>query len=742
MAQNNIIEIHRKVLDNVFRGNLGKAFSMLGTALDKSGNDNLKTQFIGIRSNYRLVLDYMLKGTQDDERPQLYQRTGRQLLELADRLLQHEKAHNLSDPLTALRNNWLSDPFNKAGNLGESYRSLIADHQLDKNLSREESETEVSGAVRRDQLLEQVFNHCWLNPELEDDSLRMLKELFNEGTLPADEQALLLSGINLGLLLNFSSTRIMLLLDVVGHEDPAIRVRAITGLIQAIQRYDKRFSFYPEINAALETMLSELLRKEELEILLLQIIRSQDTEAITRKLRDEIIPEMIKAGPRVTEKLDEQEFSIEDFGSEENPNWEEFFEDSPELFDKIQEFNEMQQDGSDVFMSAFANLKHFPFFRKLHHWFLPFSKDNKLVINELHKVKEDMDTMKFVKGLEASSFLCNSDKYSFLFNIGSLSSQQLGMLDKYFAAEMDMMNELQNEDQLLDEFTRFRAEARMYIQDLYRFHKLHPLRRSIPDMFKSNLRLHKTAILGPFLEQSGLLRKIAEFHFARGHYEQSAGIFAHLAEKGETSYEVFEKAGFSYQKIGHFDKALDQYKKAELFDTNQEWLLKKIAYCYRQLNKPKEAIGFYREALKKAPDNERLLMQLANTLLEARKFNDALQQYYTIELKYPDNTRVIRPLAWCLLNTGKAGKAIEYMERLPGEKLSWHDHLNLGHMHWAKGDLSMASSNYLQAGKHSPGLDELIASFDRDSLMLEKQGVPKEEIAMLKDALQMDWQKE
>ncbi|HRY99271.1 MAG TPA: tetratricopeptide repeat protein, partial [Bacteroidales bacterium] len=675
-----------EIRDHVYALDLGLALDASAELAAGSGDDNLQLQFNAISSNYELILDYLKRGTIDAQRTQLYERSARQIMDFTDRLQLHQMARDTTSPLSIRQRVWQESVDSHSRQLEEVMAQLLAHHQLEHRLPDQHREVEPSGSLRRDEILGRLFNLCWLSPVLDDELAEGLQRLLQDGAIPEEEQALLASSLNLGLLISFSSVRIRLQLELLRHSSPMVRARALTGVIQTIHHYHRRFRFYPELAVVLRTMLVEVVRKEEMEIILLQMIRSQDTDAITKRLREEIIPEMIRITPRITEHLDSEEFSIEDFGSEENPDWQEFFGDSPELMDKIQQLNEMQMDGSDVFMSAFAMLKQFPFFQEVHHWFLPFTGRHPAVQQELHALSGRLDAPRLLEGLSSSSMLCNSDKYSFLLNLGNLPDQQLAIIDRFFSAEMEMMREVQDEEQLLDDLSRFRSEARMYIQDLFRFHRLHPMRSSLPDLFRAFLSLHHTSVLGPYLRESGLMRTMAEFHFTRGHYEQASGLFAELAAAGDTSYEVFEKAGFAFQKIGHFEMALSYYRKAELYDTNRQWLLRKMAYCLRQLGRPGDAVPLYREAIRDGGEEERLMMQLANTLLEAGKFNEALNQYLGIELKYPSNTRILRPMAWCLLNTGKADKAAGYLESLGMEQWTRHDRLNLGHCRWILGD--------------------------------------------------------
>lgn len=81
-------------------------------------------------------------------------------------------------------------------------------------------------------------------------------------------------------------------------------------------------------------------------------------------MREEIIPEMMKNPKLNLEGLDED-------AEDHNPEWEEWIDRSG-ITDKLRELGELQMSGADVYMSTFSQLKQFPFFRKISHWFYPF----------------------------------------------------------------------------------------------------------------------------------------------------------------------------------------------------------------------------------------------------------------------------------------------------------------------------------------------------------------------------------
>ena len=80
-------------------------------------------------------------------------------------------------------------------------------------------------------------------------------------------------------------------------------------------------------------------------------------------------------------------------------------------------------DGHDLFMGTFSMLKHFDFFNEISNWFLPFHRDNVNLLTSL-PTEEDFDREAFLDGLENAFYMCDSDKYSFGFNIKFLPAEQ------------------------------------------------------------------------------------------------------------------------------------------------------------------------------------------------------------------------------------------------------------------------------------------------------------------------------
>src|SRR6056297_1969714 len=111
------------------------------------------------------------------------------------------------------------------------------------------------------------------------------------------------------------------------------------------------------------------------------------------------MPELWKMRSTLEDKLNIEDLLKDKMLEDKNPEWERVFQDTPGLYDKMEEFSNLQMEGSDVFLSAFAMLKRFPFFNEINNWFLPFYKENYYFAETFSEVKEGFDSSAFLEGI-------------------------------------------------------------------------------------------------------------------------------------------------------------------------------------------------------------------------------------------------------------------------------------------------------------------------------------------------------
>jgi len=418
---------------------------------------------------------------------------------------------------------------------------------------------------------------------------------------------------------------------------------------------------------------------------------------------------------------------------EKNPEWQNFFKDAPDVYQKLEQFSKMQIEGADVFMGAFAMLKHFDFFKEIPNWFLPFKAENQAINNAFRNSEIKIDLPAFLEGLEKSTVLCNSDKYSFCLNVQHMPEQQRKMMLDLFNMEIEAMNEAMEDEYKIDPEAKNKIVNTQYIQDLYRFFKLHPFRKEYDGVFEVELDIINSKVLSIIFTEQKLVKNLAEFYFAKDNYAEALSLFTWLNHR-EKSFELLEKIGYCYQKLGKFNKAIESYQQAELFDRNKIWLQKKLGYCFRKIGEYVKAIEYYKQIVKSEPTDLNNLAYLGQLYIDTEDYESALRYYYKVEYEKPDNIKVFRPIGWCSFAQGKYDTAIKYFSKILENRAGKSDYLNIGHCYWASGRLDLALESYREAVRLS-GKDKswFRQTFYSDSKYLKKTGISDLDVALLVD---------
>ena len=584
----------------------------------------------------------------------------------------------------------------------------------------------------RKENFQNLFTLIWFCDKLPETELDIITKSIKSSKLQFSEKSLIVSALTLSLLRYFDLNKFTALFNAYDTNGKFIWNRAFVGLIIAFYVYNNRIKLYPELEERLKLIAGDTGMEKYLEQLILQLIRTRETEKISEKLRNEIIPEMTKFRPDIEKKLDLDKILSDKLIEDKNPDWEKVFEDSSGLLNKMEEMSKMQLEGSDVFMSAFSELKHFQFFDSSANWFIPFYKENKEVIKVFSDEDQDFDTDMFTDGLQKSSYICNSDKYSFCLNIDMMPKAQKTMIINLFKMELEAMNEISAEDKILDKDIEDKHIFTRYIQDIYRFFKLSRHKKHLTDFFNTKLDIHNTFFFKIVSNNEDMLRRIAEFYLEKNYYSEAVATFMQLSDKEKGKKKTYEKIAYAYHKMKSYKQALKYYKRAELFDEESVWLNKKIGFCYRKLADYGNALQYYEKAELQQPENLHIIANKGHCYLSDEKFDDALKAYFKVEYFEPENIRVKRPLAWCSFVLGKFDSAEKYLSKLIEIKAAPHDYINLGHVLFCKNLKSEAAEKYrIAISKIS--YEKVKSSILNDKEHLIKNGASETEIYLLLD---------
>ena len=731
MKDQEINSKYAEICGNIAERRLKPAFDMLEKLISENGLGIYFDEYRNLEETYHFMLKYTVEGINDPERQKIYRKLIVSVYELSDKVyeaillkfspsLEYDKMRGFKDSFIGNTDAYLAS-------LGDLFSRHAVSPQKDKSSSPDTS-GELLIKVRR------LFYHLWFTDKITSEEKEPLGLFISNSAIPSAYRAFIVSAIALSLQRYFNMEKFVMLFDAFDSGDPRINQRALAGLLINLYKYDSRMLFYPSLTGRLKILNEQSGFKRSLENIIVQFIRSKETEKLQQRIMDEFLPEMIKISPNLKNKINLDSLMAEGFSEDKNPDWEEILKDSPGLLDKLEEFSELQMKGADVFLGSFAMLKSFPFFDEISNWFMPFFPENPEITYKL-----DLTTptnRHLIQTIDTVPLLCNSDKYSFCLSIQRLPKENLEFMNQAMKAEMEQLKEIREDEELLDPGGREEFFSNQYIQDLYRFYKLFPRKNDFDDIFNWRFDFHNKITLGDILkEDPKVLRNIAEYYFAKNHFTEAAEIFDYLLEQNKNG-ELYQKKAYCHQKTGDFEKALDGYLRAELYEVNRLWNLKKIALCCRNLKQPDQALKYYLEAEKLDPDNLGNQLNIGHCLLELNKFEEALKCYFRVEYLEPGNTNVWRPIAWCSFLTGNKTQAEKYFLKLMGDKPNKHDFMNMGHVQWSLGNRKSALEYYRKSiSTNGFSESEFIKVFGEDLPHLLNQGVNKEDVPIMLDQL-------
>ena len=435
-----VIQQHKILCSYVAEKKIKQSLDILINMITSTSSGDLRDEYDNLIMTYRNMLTYSIEGIKDPEQNKIYLKLIQSILGLSDRARQDILSHN-----SGWHTYWVKQQAEKEMKLSgktivETVDDLMFKSELDEwlKLSNENSsnpESEVS--QKHKQLIKNIFNHLWLTDYYGEAENSLINIILTTGKFKWYEASIFTTAITLSSLRTWQSEKLFYLISIYEAGQEQVIERALSGLILNLHYYNGRILLYPDITGRIQKMSQDNKFREHCRIIVLQTIRSRETEKLSKKLQDEILPQVAKLKPRIEEKLGLENILPTDKYEEKNPDWSEMFNDSEEIFKTMEELTKLQMEGADVYMSAFANMKHFDFFKDFQNWFVPFYPEHETVDEIYRDEILGPGTNDLAEALYKTPFICNSDKYSLLLNLKYLPSAQKNMMLKVFRMELE-----------------------------------------------------------------------------------------------------------------------------------------------------------------------------------------------------------------------------------------------------------------------------------------------------------------
>lgn len=650
----------------------------LANELREANLTELEYEINSITSTYNALIDYFRQGILDPERDRVYN-------QLVGRALQ------LNDYTTLAIHGAKAMPYYTSQHKAtrrEPLRNYLLQLEAFTEGIHNTTDTErlKQLAATHDKQLASLFADLWTQDMWDTATAAEADDLLLSPNINTNDQCTIVSAVTLALLRMFDPLKLLFLCDAYYHPEAMVSTRALVGIVICCYCWENRIAYYSEAKARLELLSEDPQFGDQVCEVLLQFTRSTDTEEVDRKMREEIIPSLMK-NPKLRNipNISKDESNADDI----NPDWEQWMHESG-LEESMREITEWQMEGVDVNMSTFAQLKRYPFFYNISNWFRPFDawQADMLSIIGIPNGTDNPIASTILK----SNYLCDSDKYSFCYAIREIPQTHREAM----MSQLEEQNSALKESADLPDLKRLSRQTmqsilRQYVQNLYRFFRLFNNAQEFDNPFTlliwsptSNNPLYKT------LTESERLHRLIALNIKQKHYEHALAYFVPLERLHPESIEAvhLQQKGLCYQKLGFYTDAIETYTKADLKKPDSYWTIIHLAQCHRSAKRYTEALAYYEMAERMKPENLTLTLHVAELLYEQGDYEEALPRLHKLTYHHPESLKPLRLLAECHFLTNKHEQATRYYERMIAEHstaMTSTDWLHAAYNYWLQG---------------------------------------------------------
>ena len=688
MEPNKVISSYKDIISILDRKLLSKAIERLKALADELPSDDIKLDLNELEANYATMLNFLNNGIIDPEREKVHTGLINKAYVLADKVR--------ISLLTLYSNNFYfeckrrfdydnSQTFDSLYDiLKRSYSKLDNHKDIDFNYVLEDCQ-------EHEETLENLFNRVWLKDFWRVEDYENINRLFSDDNILLVDKASIIGATLLSLFEHFDEKKMLFLFDAYGSDEMQLSQRAIVCIALVIANFPEKILQFPEVNSRLKLYKDDATFVSNLVIVQKQLITTWETEKITKKMKEDIIPSITRFAQKNNIPSNDiiSPTAMEDI----NPEWNDWMHKSG-MHDKLRELGDMQQEGADIYMITFSQLKTYPFFAKLFNWFMPFTDSNSRIVKTVdNNPEQKSDAFRAI--LDADIF-CDSDKYSFSFLMSHLPA---GQRESIFPQLGEAGKEQIESSKSYDSGKRKKIYCRSFIRDLYRFYNLFYRRNDFENPFR-HIELYKAKPLRDIFMSRDILMPIADYLIRNEHYDKATYPLSMLDGKDkEDALEILQKLGLCNQKQMELNSATKYYIRALNIAPNNIWTNHHIANLYRTFMLHKEALPYYKKVEEAKPNSIPLIRELADCLMETGEKEKALNYYYKVEYLENDNVtiRTLVDITETSLICGKAEQAQTYVNKILEKDKSYKSYMLAGHVYWIKGDPKTAFEFYHQS---------------------------------------------
>ncbi len=685
-------QLYKRTINKLDERHLGEALELLQELANVLGDWKLLDEVADVNSAYGLLLYYMEQGNNDPAREQQHTNFIAACYNIAEKAAQTERAL-VTGTSACMRS--ISEILKDMENL-----------EL-KNINSEPCEEDANKHV---ELYTELFNASYDSFLWNDEAAAQAQEVIDSALIAENDKALMASGLFINCLQAFDARKIIFFADNYSTATSSmLRIRMLVAVAFTLYTYRKRLFAYPVITSKLKDLCNNPRFTTDMQNLQKLIIESLSTHEVDRKMREEIIPAMLKSHNFNPEKFGID--SLEEI-SESNPEWKNFEQ-------QVGKLAELEAAGADIYYSTFSTLKRYPFFNNAANWLYPFEENHPGIPKQIRKT----GLKGIANALLKSDVLCDSDKYSFCMLTTQMTDGQVNMI-------ISQLPEMGGYDTAIAQTSE--STCRNYLRNLFRFFYLYSGKSKPANPFETDMSLLDCNELAEAFKDKTEINKISAYAIKKGKYDMAISFLLLSETKGFADSEVYQELGFCYQKKKSYFDAIAAYEKANALSGDSKWTLQHLAQTNRIVGNYKDALNYYRLLETAKGEDAKIAFRCGECLVHLESYDDAMHEFFKAEYLNPDMTAATRAIAWCSILTDDIKQARKYYDKLLLKEEQGEDLLNAGHAAWIDGDTKAAVELYSRAYAELKR-EEFLKRMQSDKEILKTHGISNYDITFMSD---------
>lgn len=682
--------------------NLLEALQALQTKVNSLNNWQLQSDLEQILSTYNNMLSFFSKGIEDTEYGNMRQELKRKayiINDLANRDIRLKK--HPSELFCRTYTEFKANPLDMKTLLVALETTGKQITKLHESPNKRESiqQRQMSDLLAQHELLmERLFNGIWVSDQWTQKEYSECLDILNNPSILPQVKAMTVSAVTLASFEMLDTTKIMFLFDAYLEDLPEITQRSLSGLLLLIIRYNRREYFIQQITPRFRIYTENRLFVEDCFRILMQLQYSKCTDSVSLKITQDILPSIMMSqdnGARA------KNFEDELTKKGENPEWHHKPNITDQVEKKMRQMAKMQMDGADVYWNTFCHLKNFQFFKKIHHWFVPFTNDYTECYETNNSLRKEILFVNDV--LFTLSSFCNSDKFSFVLMLGTMTQQAQDMIANQIQSQLDGEGVMEMYKEKKNKKEEIQNVSKSYIYDLYRFFKINPNHTQFFDPFNKLLGDFNPldfAVLDELVtsENYNEVLAIAEFMMRKERYSSAISLFNKLEPKErEEDSDIWQKIGFCQQKNKNDKEAIRCYKIADKLKSDSKWTLTHLAQTYISASLYREAIDIIDRILEIDPENMKWIRHKIDCLFAMNAFEESVPILYKAAYLDENSSQIMSMLGRALYIKGDTEKSEHILTDLAEKEPTTENLTHLAFIHYLKGNSIKAYKLFSQA---------------------------------------------